>query len=65
MLVKIISRSMQPGKAGIISFATCLFCENGEKLVFKIWTYFDCYIFILINYCIMESLSENNPVVAE
>ncbi|KRY97640.1 hypothetical protein T4B_1356 [Trichinella pseudospiralis] len=41
------------------------FAKNGEKHVFKIWTFFDCYIFILINYCILESLSERNSVVVE
>ncbi|KRY59415.1 hypothetical protein T4A_4663 [Trichinella pseudospiralis] len=28
-------------------------------------TFFDYYIFILINYCILESLSERNLVVVE
>ncbi|KRY97455.1 hypothetical protein T4B_10667 [Trichinella pseudospiralis] len=42
----------------------CL-AKNGEKLFFTIWTFFDCYIFILINYCILESLSETNSVVVE
>ncbi|KRY98938.1 hypothetical protein T4B_8124 [Trichinella pseudospiralis] len=36
-----------------------VFSKYLEKL------FFICYIFILINYCILESLSENNPVVAE
>ncbi|KRY80101.1 hypothetical protein T4D_5251 [Trichinella pseudospiralis] len=55
---------MQPRKAGIVSLLA-RFAKNGEKLVFKIWTFFDCYMFILINYCILESLSERNSVVVE
>ncbi|KRY98822.1 hypothetical protein T4B_13559 [Trichinella pseudospiralis] len=94
---KNIARSMQPGKAGIISlylenysksinthyvhiceksfsskiskfsevYRFASFAKNGEKVVFKIWTFFDCNIFILLNYNILESLSENNPVAVE
>ncbi|KRY62757.1 hypothetical protein T4B_12523 [Trichinella pseudospiralis] len=35
--------------------------ESGNSLI----TFFDYYIFILINYCILESLSERNLVVVE
>ncbi|KRY70510.1 hypothetical protein T4D_3295 [Trichinella pseudospiralis] len=41
------------------------FAKNGEKLVFEVWSFFDGYIFILINYCILEILSERNSVVVE
>ncbi|KRY64118.1 hypothetical protein T4A_7 [Trichinella pseudospiralis] len=41
------------------------FAKNGEKLVFKIGTFFYCYIFILINYCVLESFSQNNPLAVE
>ncbi|KRY74764.1 hypothetical protein T4D_8435 [Trichinella pseudospiralis] len=38
-----------------LNYRLARFAKNGEKLVFKIWTFFDCYMFILINYCILEN----------
>ncbi|KRY62972.1 hypothetical protein T4D_12495 [Trichinella pseudospiralis] len=41
------------------------FAKIGEKPFLTIWNFFDYYIFILMNYCILESLSERNLVVVE
>ncbi|KRY99054.1 hypothetical protein T4C_13852 [Trichinella pseudospiralis] len=43
-----------------LNYRPACLAKNGEKLFFTIWNFFDYYIFILINYCILESLSERN-----
>ncbi|KRY64597.1 hypothetical protein T4D_12803 [Trichinella pseudospiralis] len=48
---KAFSRKFQ----NFLNYRLACFAKNGEKLVFKIWTFFDCYMFILINYCILEN----------
>ncbi|KRY98071.1 hypothetical protein T4C_12491 [Trichinella pseudospiralis] len=39
--------------------------KNGEKPFFTIWTFFDCYVFILVNYCVLEAFSKYKSVVVE
>ncbi|KRY97001.1 hypothetical protein T4C_11873 [Trichinella pseudospiralis] len=55
---------MQLGKAGIVSLLAC-FAKNGEKVVFEIWSFSDCYMFILINHCVFQNFGERNSVVVE
>ncbi|KRY94834.1 hypothetical protein T11_9964 [Trichinella zimbabwensis] len=48
-----------------VSYRLACFGKNGEKVFFKIWTFFDCCTFKLINDSVLESLTPNCPVVVE
>ncbi|KRZ36054.1 hypothetical protein T4C_7963 [Trichinella pseudospiralis] len=58
---KAFSRKFQ----NFLNYRLACFAKNGEKVVFRIWSFFDCNIFILLNYIILHSFSENCQVVGE
>ncbi|KRZ17701.1 hypothetical protein T4C_5868 [Trichinella pseudospiralis] len=55
---KAFSRKFQ----NFLNYRLACFAKNGEKVVFEIWSFSDCYMFMLINYCILEILSERNSI---